>query len=246
MKGFRFKALLVTLVLLIVVVPLASLILPNAHPLLAQVSLAVLLMAMLCAAVFAVCENRRKSMIAVALALPAIVLQGLDAVTDHTGLLGASSICDVIFFSYVITVILRHLFLEKEVTANVICASLCVYLLLGVAWADIYSLVDIAEGGSFSYNLGDDLATHSTTRQKDKDNDSDSPDHRMRLRGQKAIYPIYFSFVTMTTLGYGDIVPRTNLSRALVSIQSVMGQLYLAVLVARLVGLHISWSTREQ
>lgn len=156
MKGFRFIVLLATLVLLILAVPLANLLLPNTHPLLTQVSLAVLLMAMLCAAVFAVSENRRKTRIAVALALPAVVLQGFDAAIDHEGLLAWTSVWDIVFLSYVIVVILRHLFTETKVTTNMICASLCVYLLLGIAWADVYSLIDITEGGSFSYNLLDE------------------------------------------------------------------------------------------
>jgi voltage-gated potassium channel Kch len=49
----------------------------------------------------------------------------------------------------------------------------------------------------------------------------------------------YFSFVTLTTIGYGDIVPRSAAGRIFASLEAVMGQIYLAVLVARLVGLHI-------
>ena len=50
----------------------------------------------------------------------------------------------------------------------------------------------------------------------------------------------YFSFVTMTTLGYGDITPASEPARAMVMIQTVSGQVYLAVLVARLVGINIA------
>jgi hypothetical protein len=53
---------------------------------------------------------------------------------------------------------------------------------------------------------------------------------------------LYFSFATLTTLGYGDIVPTTPISRMLASVEAITGQLYLAVLVARLVGLHIAES----
>jgi voltage-gated potassium channel Kch len=49
----------------------------------------------------------------------------------------------------------------------------------------------------------------------------------------------YFSFSTLTTVGYGDIVPRSNAARTLAELEAITGQIYLAVLVARLVGLHI-------
>ena len=57
---------------------------------------------------------------------------------------------------------------------------------------------------------------------------------------------IYFSFVTLTTLGYGDIVPLSPAARALAMVEALLGQLYLTVLVARLVGLHITHSQQEE
>ncbi len=68
---------------------------------------------------------------------------------------------------------------------------------------------------------------------------------QMRFGGKQSIYPVYFSFVTLTTLGYGDIVPTSATARMLAAAEAVTGQLYLAVLVARLVGLHISQSPRD-
>lgn len=60
--------------------------------------------------------------------------------------------------------------------------------------------------------------------------------------GAQLEIPIYYSFVTMTTLGYGDIVPTNPASRMLSVLQALTGQLYLVVLVARIVGLHITHS----
>jgi len=60
-------------------------------------------------------------------------------------------------------------------------------------------------------------------------------------RGDSTV--LYFSFTTLTTLGYGDIVPTSPISRMLTSVEAIAGQLYLAVLVARLVGMHIVSST---
>jgi voltage-gated potassium channel Kch len=50
----------------------------------------------------------------------------------------------------------------------------------------------------------------------------------------------YFGFATLTTVGYGDIVPRTEVARGVATLEAVAGQLYLAVLVARLISLHVS------
>ncbi|NLE39692.1 MAG: hypothetical protein GX621_16865 [Pirellulaceae bacterium] len=198
MHRFRFIILLATLILLIFVAPVADLVLPRRYPLLTQVALAVVLMSMLCAAVFAVSHDRRRAWFAVSLALPAVLLQVLDSFIDREGLLAATSVADILFLSYVIVVITRHLFAETKVTSNVIFAAVCVYLLLGVAWADVYSLIDIAENGAFSFPLLDDKTASSAVVQSDGD---EAPIRFMRLRGRTAGYPIYFSFVTMTTPG---------------------------------------------
>jgi hypothetical protein len=57
---------------------------------------------------------------------------------------------------------------------------------------------------------------------------------------------LYFSFATLTTLGYGDIVPVSAIARTLATLEAITGQLYLAVLVARLVGLHIAESLEHK
>jgi len=64
----------------------------------------------------------------------------------------------------------------------------------------------------------------------------------MRFGSEKSVTPLYFSYTTMTTLGYGDLVPHAPIARMLTSIQAVTGQIYLAVLVARLVGMQIAES----
>ena len=57
---------------------------------------------------------------------------------------------------------------------------------------------------------------------------------------------VYFSFVTLTTLGYGDIAPLSQTARTLAWAEALLGQLYLTILVARLVGMHISYSGRAK
>ena len=100
--------------------------------------------------------------------------------------------------------------MSQRVGLNTIYASLCVYLLLGIIWSILYVLAYLHTPEAFS-NL------HGT-------------------RGEL----VYYSFVTLTTLGYGDIAPLTALARTLAYMEAVAGQFYLAVLVAGLVGAYVS------
>jgi hypothetical protein len=224
----RFCVLLGALLLMMLWLPAGRLLVPMYHPVLARVATSVLLTVMLLSAVFAVGRGRRSVMLAAGLAAPAVFTRGLNLFLDSGGMAVAGHLFDVLFLGYVVVVILAFLFTEQRVTSNTICASLCVYLLLGVLWADLYSLSDVIDPGSFSYPLAKEV--HQA---------------RMRFGSEQSIVPFYFSLVTLTTLGYGDIVPVSAAARMLASVEAVVGQMYLAVLVARLVGLHISQSARD-
>ena len=222
----RFVVLLAVLLLLMLSVPVAHFLGPGSHPVLTRLTVTSLLAAMLVSAVFAVSENRRTVLIAGMLALPAILLRGLTLLVETDALLTANYSLDMLFLGYTAAVILKYLFTSDRVTVDTICASVCVYLLLGVLWSDAYSLLDILDADSFVFVLAEDRDTRL-----------------MRFGGGYSIFPLYYSFVTMTTLGYGDIIPTSAAARMLAALEAVTGQLYLAVLVARLVGLHIAHST---
>jgi hypothetical protein len=68
----------------------------------------------------------------------------------------------------------------------------------------------------------------------------------MKFGGSETIFAVYFSYVTLTTLGYGDITPLSGAARTLAIVEATTGQIYLAVLVARLVGLHVAHSTMRK
>ena len=223
MHRHRFDLLLAALVLLLFAMPIVRLLGLGSSVVTSRVVTVVVFTAMLIAAVYAVRQSRRSVTVALLLGAPAFVLQGLSAWLDGEALLIAAHLSVIAFLGYVVVVILKFLFTEKRVTSNVIYASLCVYLLLGVTWAEGYSLLEVVEPGSFRFAYPEDMATA-----------------RMRFGGEHSLLPLYYSFVTMTTLGYGDVVPVSSASRMLAAIEAVTGQLYLAVLVARLVGLHIS------
>ena len=98
-----------------------------------------------------------------------------------------------------------------------IFAAICVYMLVGYAWTFAYALVDELRPGSF-VTSSIDMPTDYVTRV-------------LQMR--------YFSFMTLTTVGYGDIVPHSDAARTLAALEAVTGQIFLTVLIARLVGLHI-------
>jgi len=223
MNHHRFDTLLGALILLLLSAPVVQLFLPGWHPYFARITVAACFTLMLISAVFAVSERRRTVIVALLLAVPAILLAGLNVLLRWDGLVIAYHLFGISFLGYTVVVILAFLFREQRVTLNMIFASLCVYLLLGVLWAEVYSLLEILEPESFVFTFAEEGTSY-----------------RMRFGGEQSIFPLYYSLVTMTTLGYGDIVPASSATRMFAAVQALMGQLYLVVLVARLVGLHIS------
>jgi hypothetical protein len=106
---------------------------------------------------------------------------------------------------------------------DLIYATICVYLLIGVAWAYVYSVLENIFPGSFNFPLNLLQANPSLNE------------------GRKHLTLLfYYSFVTLTTLGYGDITPVTPPAQSLSTLEAIMGQFYIAILVARLVGIYAS------
>ncbi len=132
-----------------------------------------------------------------------------------------------LYLTYITVLLLKHILSIKTVSTETIFASLCVYLLMGFIWAFIYSLLD-------------DLVPHSFQINPLLFTSFPSNNHIY----SKLYYFIYFSFTTLSTLSFGDIFPSSPWSRVFVSLEGITGPIYLVCLVSRLVGLHISQSTR--
>jgi hypothetical protein len=126
---------------------------------------------------------------------------------------------DALFQALVVGAILAHVFKSTRITRETIAGAICAYLLVGAMWAHVFSIVEILTPGSFAYTAIEAEAT-------------DGPEP---IRDQTDRFT-YFSFVTLTTLGYGDMTPLTRPARNLTALEAIFGQLYLAVLIARLVG----------
>jgi len=124
------------------------------------------------------------------------------------------------FFALGVTalLLLKSILTEFHASTDAVIGSICVYLIFGLMWALGYSGIEIVEPGAFEFP--EHLA-------------SDADGHKERIADFSVF--IYYSFVTMSSLGYGEITPRTDLARTLAWSQVVTGQFYLAILVARLI-----------
>jgi len=222
----RFAVLLAVLVMLLIAPAVLDAIGLTLRPLWVRAIMVILFSGTLLAALFAVSRGWVTQIIGILLAAPAIILLGMNALLERNGFIIPSYIFAIVFLGYTVCVSISYLFTASRVSVNTICAAVCTYLLLGVLWAIACSLADILEPGSFAFAI----------------TDSGVPGV-MRFGGEGSFYSIYYSFVTLTTLGIGDITPVSPIAKMLSAIEAVVGQLYLAVLVARMVALHVTQSS---
>lgn len=171
----------------------------------------------LLAAVYAVSGSRHQTVTALVLGVPLLATIWLKLLYRNEWLLAAGSVFTILFFGYFIINLLKFIFKAPRVSRNVIYASIIVYLMIGITWGSLFLLAYQLDPTSFDLSV-------------------------VRIERADSVF-MYFSFVSLTTLGYGDISPLTSHAYSLAVLEAVIGQLYLTVLVARLVGLHISHST---
>ncbi|MGV0005755.1 MAG: ion channel [Candidatus Porifericomitaceae bacterium WSBS_2022_MAG_OTU9] len=163
-------------------------------------------------------QGKKLMLIAALLAAPLVIniFGTLFGQTVAVGLL-TSSLSGIAFVLLIIIVMLRDIFLSTKVDGALIIGAISLYLLLGLMWGFIYLAIEQLYPGSFNYDF------MQTLEIKDP---------------MPAL--MYYSMVTLTTLGYGDITPLSPPARGMATMQAVAGQIYLTVLVARLVGMHIA------
>jgi len=119
------------------------------------------------------------------------------------------------FLVVVTASLLRFVLRAKQVDAEVLCAGISVYLILGLLWGLAYTLVAQVNPNAFSFSTPSGTAT--------------------TMSGFTAIY---FSFTTLATLGYGDITPAADIARMLAMLEAMTGTLFVGVMIARLVSLY--------
>jgi hypothetical protein len=183
--------------------------------------------AVLLAALVETVRSRHNTIWALVLGLPAVVVRVIaafrpDTTAQNTTVLTLSAV----FFAFLIWNLLHDLNTGGRSTSERIFGALCAYVFIGLLFALVFSHLEYRDPGSF-YIANDLLAEQASEESS-----------------QLNIFT-YFSFVTMTTLGYGDVTPISEHARTLAWLEALLGQLYLAVMVAGFVAMHISESMRK-
>ena len=168
------------------------------------------------AVIYAVSHKKHHILVGALLALPMLGSIWSSYFVKLSAVVVVGALCGAAFFIFAIIQILIFIYSQKEVSRDLIVGAAIVYLLMALAWSFIFGAVESLHPGSFSIP---EIQGISTGR-----------------------HFLYYSFVTITTLGYGDITPVTSLARSLCILEAVIGQLYLVVQVAWLVGVHVSQS----
>jgi amino acid transporter len=162
-------------------------------------------------------ERRRRNIILFVLGIPALADRMAVFVAPSRWRYMVASILWLLFLALVTWYQLRALLRQKEVTSETISMSICVYLLLGFTWGLFYIVIYQLQPDAFNFNSA-------------------------KVPSEEQVLPVllYFSLTTLSTIGFGDIVPLTLQVRYTAVAEGITGQFYLAILVARLVSLHMS------
>ena len=214
----RHLQLLIFLVLIFIVSPFVS---PFYY---GPIILNIIAAAVLLSATYAVSRRRSFYIFGLSMTIFSIATTFWLAARPSSWLVIVSHGSLVVVIIFFVTAILSYVLGSGKVTWDKIYGAICAYLLLGYAWTFAYSVIEAFQPGSF-VSLSSPMP-------------GDLVGRVMQLR--------YFSFVTLATVGYGDIVPYTAAARTMALLEAMLGQFYLVALVGRLVGLHIVHGNPER
>ena len=209
-KNNRFLVLLISLVLFFAIYPIVE-----NYPI-ATLILNLFFMLIIFSGVIAISDTRRPLLISLSLALLALVFRWTHYFYQFDLWIILEHSSNILFWTYIAIRILKFILSQNVITPELIYAALSVYFIFGLAWASMYQVLEISNPDSFSMSNAE-------------------------ASSQNFMFQMwYFSMVTLTTLGYGDIAPVTMTARVFVVLEAIMGQFYLAVLIANLVGRRIA------
>ncbi|MBU1420458.1 MAG: Ion channel protein [Proteobacteria bacterium] len=209
-EGHAFRNLLFFLLLYIVGSPFL-----DPYPSLAIFAHASLSVAMF-VAIYTVQKQQQERSVAIALLLPLLILYwlGIYDIISFSRL--AAYLFFTVYFGLLVYSYVWQIAHSPSVTRNVLYATFSLYLIFGLFWGSVYAVLNELSPGAYSGILLENLPGNTL--------------HTFN----------YFSFVTLTTLGYGDIIPQTAGASSLCQMEAIFGQFFTAVVVAWLVGMHVS------
>jgi hypothetical protein len=178
-----------------------------------DIIVSILLSLVLLSAVLAVADRKGVFFIALVLAIPAIGGRWINHFRPDLAPPPVFLVAGLALIAFVVANLLRFVLRAPSVNTEVLCASISAYLMLGLLWTVAYWLVAQVTPNAFSFNTGP----------------------KETMSGFNAFY---FSFITLSTVGYGDITPVSRVARWLAATEAMTGLLYVTVLIARLVSLY--------
>jgi hypothetical protein len=202
---------------------IASLLVPAyfENQIMGGVALRGILSLILLASLYLIAYRLRELLVGIALAIPTLLVNWWSGLFSPPLSVYLASAFYVVFLCYISFFIIRFIFETDHISLDMIFAAICLYMYLGLIWMFIYLITEVSYPGSFRF------ATELPS-------DPESLIHSLRSNLS------YFSYVTLSTLGYGDVTPLTRFARAWAILETLMGQFYLALVIARLVGLFIA------
>lgn len=156
-------------------------------------------------------ENRRRFILI--LSVLAFIMEWLAGIFDMWMMTTVSKTLNILFFLMIAVTLIKQVATAREVNLKVILGSVLGYLLLGLLFSIFVTFIMIQDPGAF--NITQNTTLEPVTRLSES---------------------IYFTFVSLATLGYGDILPLKPYSRSLAIFITISGQLYIAIIIALLVG----------
>jgi voltage-gated potassium channel len=221
---YRFYYLLGSLLMLLVGMALA-----DKHPM-ADLLFCVLFSAVLLAAVMSICQWRGRVVVTILVAMPILILNvakyAAQNIVEHNVLTIAHDASAIVFLAFVSFHILSAI-IRDQVTWDTIAGAISLYMLIALMWTFQYSILITV----------DPEAIQSIVTVNGSEVRTPISEHVARFEQL-----VYFSFVTLTTLGYGDTVPVSSIARTTSYLETLFGQFYMAVLVARLVAVFVTQS----
>ena len=179
---------------------------------------------MLILIIYTLAIRRTAYYMALIIVIPALILGWANIILDIPLLEIVSGISLIAVYALTVLILFRDLFSEGEITEDTVYGAICTYLLFGHMWGTAYYTISNLDPGAFLFNLT--AYPGGTLQQFDL---------------------LYFSFITLTTTGYGDIVPTLGIVKMLALFETVIGTIFIAVFMARLVGhLAISAGKKEK